>query len=269
MALDHALARRAAGTGEAVLRLYSWSQPCLSFGRHQRALGIYDPAAARSAGVDIVRRPTGGGAVLHHREVTYSVTSPLGIAGNSRAHYRVRDVYEAVNQLLLDALLALGAPVGLAPRRLADGDRNTAARTLSFARLEAGRPMSPIEGSPCFDQPAEGEIVALGRKLAGSAQWREGGAVLQHGSILLADDQQLLASLAPGLAPPPVATLADVLRPHPHPSDVEAALRAALDGALARAGVPSSSAFELDASTANAARALRPHYADPAWTWRR
>ena len=109
MALDHALMRRAAATGDAVLRVYSWSRPCLSLGRHQRARGIYDPDAIRSAGMDVVRRPTGGGAVLHHREVTYSVTTPLAVAGSTSAYHRVRHVYEAVNGLLLEALLTLGA----------------------------------------------------------------------------------------------------------------------------------------------------------------
>lgn len=269
MALDHALVRRAAATGEAVLRVYSWSRPCLSLGRHQRARGIYDPDAIRSAGADVVRRPTGGGAVLHHREVTYSVTTPLAVAEGTSAHHRVRHVYEAVNGLLLEALLTLGAPVSLAPAQFPTGDGGTHGHDSAFASPGTDRLGSPIEGSPCFDQPAQGEIVALGRKLAGSAQWREGPAVLQHGSILLADDQYLLARLAPGLRPSPVATLADVLKPQASWGEVEAALRASLDHVLTRAGAPASTHLELDTPTTDTARALWTQYADEAWTWRR
>jgi lipoyl(octanoyl) transferase len=266
MALDHALVRRAAATGEAVLRVYGWSRPCLSLGRHQRARGIYDPEAIRSARVDIVRRPTGGGAVLHHREVTYSVTIPLAVVGAAGQH-RVRSVYEAINRLLLDALLALGAPVSLAPPRFPTSFAHSPGPQSAPTRID-GRP-APIEGSPCFDEPAQGEIVAQGRKLAGSAQWREGAAVLQHGSILLANDQHVLARLAPGLRPAPVAALADILKPEPHSVEVQRALSGALERALSRVGAPPSSALELGESTADAAHALRSHYADEAWTWRR
>jgi lipoyl(octanoyl) transferase len=269
MALDHALLRRAAATGEAVLRVYSWSRPCLSLGRHQRANGIYDPVAIRSMGLDVVRRPTGGGAVLHNREVTYSVTTSLAVGGHGGAHYRVRHIYEAVNQLLLEALITLGAPVSLAPEPLPADGAETDPLSRAAAPRATDREGSPIEGSPCFDRPAQGEIVALGRKLAGSAQWREGTAVLQHGSILLADDQQLLARLAPGLHPSPVATLADVLGAESDPGEVEAALHATLDRTLSRTGTPASTALELDESTAATAGTLRRHYADEAWTWRR
>lgn len=269
MALDHALVRRAATTGEAVLRVYRWSRPCVSLGRHQRASGIYDPNTIRSGGLDIVRRPTGGGAVLHHREVTYSVTTPLAIGGRGGAHHRVRHIYEAVNHLLLDALITLGAPVSLAPSPLPADAPDTRALNRAFAPRGPDREASPIEGSPCFDRPAPGEIVALGRKLAGSAQWREGNAVLQHGSILLADDQRLLAQLAPALRPAPVATLADLLGPESDPDKVEGALRTALDRALFRAATLASTTLELDESTATTASALRAHYADETWTWRR
>ena len=76
MALDEALMSRARRSGETVLRVYGWAAPTLSFGRHQRALGEYDEAALLRAGVGVVRRPTGGRALLHDREVTYSVTAP-------------------------------------------------------------------------------------------------------------------------------------------------------------------------------------------------
>ncbi len=247
MALDHALVRRAAETGEAVLRVYGWSAPTLSLGRHQPARGIYDTRQIESLGVDVVRRPTGGRAVLHHREVTYSVAAPLLDVASSAPRRRVRDVYGAVNHLLVDALHSLGARVGLADNGI--------------------RALSPGVGSPCFNDAATGELVADGRKLVGSAQWREGNAVLQHGSILIDDDQYLLEQLAPSSIPARVATLHDVLGRRPTLDEVGATLRRALDGALERAGRPPSSPLDPDC-VRDEYSALVACYADPAWTWR-
>ncbi len=84
MAVDEAL-MRSASTGNAAgvtLRFYRWEPGCLSFGRNQEARGAYDPDAAADRGIDIVRRPTGGRAVYHHRELTYSVTAPAGTWGS-------------------------------------------------------------------------------------------------------------------------------------------------------------------------------------------
>ena len=77
MALDEALLARARRTGEHVLRVYAWAAPTLSLGRNQTARGVFDGPTARELGVSIVRRLTGGRALLHHREITYSVTGPL------------------------------------------------------------------------------------------------------------------------------------------------------------------------------------------------
>ena len=127
MALDEALMRRAARTGDAVLRVYSWSVPTLSLGRNQRARGCYDEETARDMGVRFVRRPTGGRALLHHREVTYSATLPLPDADEARA------AYDFINSVLLGGLGRLGVIAGRATetQSLAPGLR------------------------PCFDVPAE------------------------------------------------------------------------------------------------------------------
>src|SRR5690606_30993428 len=94
MAVDHALLDRAARSGEAVFRIYGWAQPTLSLGMHEKAR--LDPDAAAARGIAVVRRPTGGRALLHHREVTYSVTAP--------AHDdSLRASYAAINAILLDA----------------------------------------------------------------------------------------------------------------------------------------------------------------------
>src|SRR5215207_930480 len=105
MALDEALMTRARRTGETVLRVYDWSTPTLSLGRNQRAAGLFDERALAERGVGVVRRPTGGRSLLHHREVTYSVTAPcLGDEPLLAA-------YERINALLMNALATLGVPV--------------------------------------------------------------------------------------------------------------------------------------------------------------
>jgi lipoyl(octanoyl) transferase len=255
MALDHALLRRAAATGEAVLRVYSWKTPTLSFGRHQPALGSYDQAAIRQAGLDVVRRPTGGRAVLHHREVTYSVTAPLINRGSVLGRMRTRDLYTAINLLLVDALRRLGVPADLAPPARQDAAPSRAPR--------------PNE-NPCFDVAVEGEVVVSGRKLVGSAQWRDPDAMLQHGSLLIADDQSLLATLgvAP-VAPVPVATLGQLLGRSPSVAEVAAALREALDDNLRHTRGELSADYPDDAATRGAAAEFRTQYAGEAWTWRR
>src|SRR5947209_10380986 len=93
MARDVALQTRAAETGETVFSIYSWSRPTLSFGRNQPAIGSYNLEKIRAEGIDIVRRPTGGRAILHHREVTYSVTAPIGARS-------LRETYARVNCIL-------------------------------------------------------------------------------------------------------------------------------------------------------------------------
>lgn len=235
MALDEALMARAGWSGEAVLRIYGWSRPTLSLGRNQTARGKYDLVRAHERGVEFVRRPTGGRAVLHHREVTYSVTAPTALLGS------LRESYATINRLLLQGLRLLNvdareaAPAGMAPKP---------------------------DVAPCFMVPVQGEIVAGGRKLVGSAQVRENDTLLQHGSLLVEDDQALTSALllVPAPAPPPPATLHALLGRAPSLDEVASALSAALPGA---------DTLELDAVLANAASAASGRYRNPEWTWRR
>ena len=238
MATDVALLRRARETGESVLRVYTWATPTLSLGRNQPARGRYDEARAAREGIAIVRRPTGGRALLHHREVTYSVTTPAEDAG-------WRTTYARVNRLLLDALHRLGVRATLAGRAAA---------------------AAPPSLAPCFEAPAEGEVVVAGRKLVGSAVWREDGALLQHGSILVDDDQPLVAALTREPVPPAAApaTLRALLGRAPAPDEVADALVAALR-ALEDPDASPLADPRLDAAIAAAAIP----FADPAWTWRR
>ena len=183
MAIDAALLDLAGETACAVWRCYAWATPTISFGRNERTQGRFSPNHLRHAGFHAVRRPTGGRALLHAREVTYSVAMPL----DARQPWRV--AYAAVNDVLLRAVQALGVP----------------ARLVADHEAPAIAPDGPV----CFDRPAAGEITVHGRKLVGSAVWRQGGAYLQHGSILLADDQALLADAADVALPPspPAASL--------------------------------------------------------------
>ncbi|CAN5888925.1 lipoate--protein ligase family protein [soil metagenome] len=170
MAVDHVLFEGVQRGGPPVLRLYAWDPPCLSLGRNQHARGLYDETLLAEAGIDIVRRPTGGLAVLHDIELTYTVLVPAALLGGARATYR------SVNEALVAGLRALGVPAGLADSGARRDPRHDAAQ-------------------PCFEAPADGEVVAAGRKLVGSAQRCEAGTLLQHGSILLDGTQDRILRL--------------------------------------------------------------------------
>ena len=236
MAVDHALLDRAATSGEAVLRIYAWSRPTLSFGMHERS-GL-SRAALAAQGIDAVRRPTGGRALLHDHEVTYSVTAPAAGAA-------LGESYRAINAILLQALGQLGVPATESPRR--------------------ARATAP-DGAPCFAEPNVGELVAAGRKLVGSAQRRDEHALLQHGSILLEDDQPRIATLR-GLPPSPstAASLNELLARNVGYAQVRDALIAAL-----RATAGASIAGPLNVGElATAVAAHRVRYASDEWTFRR
>lgn len=238
MAVDEALLDRARHTGEGVVRIYSWSRPTISFGRNQRARGAYDATRATAAGLDVVRRITGGRALVHHREITYSVTAPV-------QDDDLRASYARINALLVDALARIGAAAAIAGR----SDR------------------LPAPGSaPCFELPAEGELVHEGRKLVGSAQVRESGAWLQHGSLLVHDDQPRLrdAAIRELLPISPAATLSDALGRGVPPAE----FAAALFGAVRDHWDPAARELEIDGVLADRARELEERYASPEWTWR-
>jgi len=241
MARDTALQVRAARTGETVFSIYSWSRPTLSFGRNQPATGLYDLAKIRSVGLDVVRRPTGGRAILHHREVTYSVTAPVKDA------LPLRETYSQINRILQTGLSRLGVMVEPVPR-------------------------SPATRAPsvrsCFETPAEGELIAAGCKLVGSAQWRDERALLQHGSILVNDDQSSLPSLAVDagfgsetIAP---ATLHALLGRSPDVAEVASAMFDAVRS-LEDADASELAEDEVREETLQHV----PHFLDEDWTWRR
>jgi len=240
MALDHALMESVRAGAAPVLRIFRWQPRCLSLGRNQPARGAYSEEALRERGIDVVRRPTGGRAVLHDRELTYSVICAEGVLGGPRA------AYAAINRALVRALAHLGVPATLQPRTSA----RAAAPSLA----------------PCFREPAEGEVVVGGRKLVGSAQCRERGVMLQHGSLLLENNQGEVAALlgeqaAPEDAP---ATLAECLSALP---DWEVLSEAIIHGWAAEFGAPPIRAAPSE-GVRERAETLALRYADVVWTWR-
>jgi lipoate-protein ligase A len=238
MALDHALAE-CLEDGEGVLRLYGWSPATISFGRNEPSRGLFDLDAARGEGIDFVRRPTGGRAVLHDAEVTYAAVFPLRALGG------LREAYLLINRGLVEGLTALGVTAQVE---------------------ESGEILAPDAG-PCFQSPAPGEVTAAGRKLVGSAQVRVRHAVLQHGSVILRGDQSAVSRLSGGRedAPPPasVEALAGRLVTE---KEVRVALagglRLALGGSWAEGGYQS---WEIEAAD----RLEAARYATNEWTWRR
>ncbi len=167
MARDEAVAR-SVGRGESLptLRLYRWKPPCLSLGYFQRYHEVNLDECLRR-GVDVVRRPTGGRAVLHYHEVTYSVSLPLSEVPES-----INRAYVYLSQGLMEAFRYLGLEPKLSP-----GSGSGAG------------------SSACFDAPSTQELLLDNRKAVGSAQVRRWGALLQHGSVPFRFDREEVAAL--------------------------------------------------------------------------
>lgn len=242
MAIDQALFDGVQQGRPPVLRFYRWEPACLSFGRHQLAAGLYDPDLARERGIDIVRRPTGGLAVLHHRELTYSVIAPARPLGGPRA------AYVRINEALVAALRSIGVPASIG----AGADTHVP---------------SPDSLHPCFQRPAPGEVVAAGRKLVGSAQRVERHTLLQHGSILLSGDQGDVERLQPGSVPGVRGeiTVSELLGTVPAWPALLAALRTAFEVTFGIRLAPAA----LDEAERVRAAAELDRFDSAEWTWRR
>jgi lipoate-protein ligase A len=168
MALDEALlASVAAGEEPPTLRFFRWSPPCLSLGYAQPA-GEADPERLRRFGFDLVRRPTGGRAILHTDELTYSLAAP---ADEERVHGGVVESYRHLSAGLRRGLEHLGLEVR-ADKEYSESEKHAAA----------------ARGPVCFEVPSNYEITAGKKKLVGSAQVRKQGGVLQHGTLPLIGD---------------------------------------------------------------------------------
>lgn len=147
-----------------ILRLYAWNPPCLSLGYAQPFYDI-DIKRLHQRGWDYVRRQTGGRAILHTDELTYSVIGP---ENEPRLRGGVLPSYRRLSTAILDALVQLGLPAEAFPSETAGANSN----------------QQPV----CFEVPSSYEITVSGKKLVGSAQARKREGVLQHGSVPLYGD---------------------------------------------------------------------------------
>jgi len=243
MATDLSLLDLADREGVSFLRLYRWSPFCLSFGRNEPALRRYDREAIAAQGLDLVRRPTGGRAVWHARELTYAVAAPIAHFGSMAAAYRM------IHEVLADAVRRLGA------------DATLAAAPERMGRLEAGA---------CFARPAGGEVLAGGHKVVGSAQLRQGDAFLQHGSLLLEDDQALVTSLLrKGGGSTEDDTGLPLSRLLERPVTFDEAAAAVTAAAGRHWGSPLPLEPPLAESVRRDAGGHRAHFESDRWTWRR
>lgn len=173
MAVDESILE-AVGRSEALptLRFYAWDPPCLSLG-YAQSLEDVDQLALKELGWDLVRRPTGGKAILHTDELTYSVIGPQD---EPRLTGGVLESYHKLSKALLGGLRLLNIPAD-AVEMDQPSDRN-------LAQKERQKIQNPV----CFEVPSSYEITLAGKKLIGSAQARRKEGVLQHGTLPMTGD---------------------------------------------------------------------------------
>lgn len=166
MALDEALLNFVSrGEIDPVIRFYTWNPATLSIGYFQRLQKEIDIDKVKEKGYGLVRRQTGGRGVLHDKELTYSVIVP---ESHPNMPSTVTEAYKIISQGLLEGFKNLGFETYFAiPRSKEERDK-----------------LKQPRSSVCFDAPSWYELVVEGRKIAGSAQTRQKGVILQHGSIL-------------------------------------------------------------------------------------
>jgi lipoate-protein ligase A len=242
MAIDQTILDRAELHGESWLRLYAWEPDCLSFGRHEPATRRYDAERISALGIATVRRPTGGRAVWHGPELTYAVAAPSPRFGSLQAAYlEIHDMIgRALGELGIDAVLA------------------------------SSRGSVPLDAGACFSQPAGGELLVGGRKVVGSAQLRQGGALLQHGSILLADGQHIVRELMRGSAgDDPFSSLRETALPLLGRSLAAAELAEEIADTAAARWPGSWNRSTAASEVIEAASRHYPRFRSPAWTWAR
>ena len=164
MALDQSILEHI-GRGESkpTLRLYAWTPACLSLG-HAQPFADVDVQRLKQHGWEVVRRATGGRAILHTDELTYSVIAP---ANEPRVEGSILESYNRLAQALLLAVKSLEIPV-----------------EVKEGKVENSTAPNPV----CFEVPSTYEITVNGKKLIGSAQARKKEGVLQHGSLPLTGD---------------------------------------------------------------------------------
>jgi len=171
MAVDDYLFQSLGSEPETFVRFYSWENPTVSLGYSQDINKVLNEEFCWENNIEVVRRITGGKLVLHHKEVTYSICSTDKKAFSSS----LSQSYKIISKALIKGLKKLNIPA-----YLADEDNPSYSRS----------------SLPCFSYPARNEIKVKGQKIVGSAQKRVGSKFIQHGSIPLERDDQLLQSVS-------------------------------------------------------------------------
>ncbi len=246
MAIDEAISRAVqSGLVRPTLRFFGWMPACLSLGQAQLGADV-DREACCANGVDVVRRPTGGRAILHTDELTYSVIAP---DDEPRVVGTIVESYRRLSEGLLTGLMLIGVPTRQAERP-DNHDRD--------------------QGPVCFEVPSNYEIVFDGKKLVGSAQMRKAGVVLQHGTLPLYGD---------------IARITQYLLSHPDPErvrqrattveaaigrviDFDAAARFMADGFARALSLDLQHSQLTDQERAWAEELRREKYAADSWTYR-
>mgnify|MGYP001068301410 CR=1 FL=1 len=170
MAVDEAILEAIdQGSGLPTLRLYGWQPACLSLGYAQPIAEVSQPAL-QAHGWQLVRRPTGGRAILHVDELTYAVIAPND---DPRLAGSLLESYRRLSKAILNALHHLGIPA------------EASSHPQEIALDSPSNPDQPSQGPVCFEVPSNYEITVANKKLVGSAQARRKRGVLQHGSFPL------------------------------------------------------------------------------------
>ena len=158
------------------IRFYGWTPPAVSLGYFQKVENAVDLKACARWGVDVVRRLSGGRAVLHHKELTYSVVCPEGTPPFTST---ILETYKIISECLMSALKELSLDV----------------KWVTFRNKHTSSDRNHKRTASCFSAPSWYEITVEDKKICGSAQKRGGGIVLQHGSILIEHDAEMLAAV--------------------------------------------------------------------------
>lgn len=252
MAVDEALLNSVyQGLSPPILRLYSWEPACLSLG-YAQPMSDVDLSLLSEHGWQVVRRPTGGRAILHTDELTYSVITPND---EPRLAGSILQSYHRIAHALLQALWILGIPA----------QSNESSESVTHSKTA---------GPVCFEVPSNYEITVGGKKLIGSAQARKREGILQHGSlplhgdlaritqVLFYEDQQERKSAAARLLER-ATTVADVLGHHITWESASQAFRQAFSQTLNLELQPQElSSIE----TTLVANLVDDKYNHPAWT---
>jgi lipoate-protein ligase A len=238
------------GESMSTLRLYSWNPPCLSLG-HAQPFADVDMARLKSYGWEVVRRPTGGRAILHTDELTYSVTGGMDepiLAGG------VLESYNRLAQALMYTVRELGLPVEI--------------------KEHADQPATQNSNPVCFEVPSTYEITVNGKKLIGSAQARKKEGVLQHGSLPLIGDltricealvfkDEAAREVAAQRLLTRATTVESVLGVK---KDWEAAAQSIVRGFEVQLGIKFESGVLSQSEEQRATELVKEKYANPIWT---